>query len=259
MSRFTSKKDKRTVKHVLLYCHKITRQKWEIQMDSRSFAEKCFVWFLMNISIGIGTGEFWGCVEYFSRFPKSCPKSFVRLPFNLQIFWSIVLLSINSHQPYKMKLSVFYSKRNIFGKENQSKTFILFSSVRLIDHSVENKGFETSVPEFSDILTELLRIMPEFLTNHIIWNCACTPTSPASTQRKASNVYFKTKAVYSGRGRPILSVVDLPRRKPDFYSGWSLSAWVRRRDGIALPQTFPVILKQEIPLKLLQPPLAAKL
>jgi len=97
-----------------------------------------------------------------------------------------------------MKLSVFYSKRNIFGKENQSKTFIFVSTVRLIDHSVENKGFKTSVPEFLDILTELLRILPAFLTNHIIWNCACTPASPASLPLKAPNVYSKTKAAYNG-------------------------------------------------------------
>jgi len=67
-------------------------------------------------------------------------------------------------------MKFFWRSKICFFEKKLSQIFILFYSVKLIDHSIGNKVVETSVLELSGI-------SPEFSTNPNFWGCACTLSS----------------------------------------------------------------------------------
>jgi len=87
---------------------------------------------------------------FFPNFPKLAQKllcgKFSPTNFLQQV--------VGSHQLSRIgKYEVFLEVKNFVLLEKKvSQSFIFFYSVRLIDHSIENKGVETCVPEFSGIL-----------------------------------------------------------------------------------------------------------
>jgi len=74
-----------------------------------------------------------------------------RSPYNVStaVGYSLSTLK-NSQTRFFLKVKTKF----IFGEKGQSQTFILFYSIRLIDHSMGNKDAETSGPEFLGILPE---------------------------------------------------------------------------------------------------------
>jgi len=81
---------------------------------------------------------------------------------------------------YKFSVSVGYSLSTLTNSKTWRLSFCRLSySIRLIDHSVGNKGVETSMPEFSGIL-------PEISTNQNFWGCACTSSDSGTQAPRAS-------------------------------------------------------------------------